>query len=155
MPDFGNFNISHNVKDRVADARNSTGSILNDLAGTASKNLSYHTYKGSFVGISENGMIELKGALDKYIQSVQGVINGFNENADLTSSFSGPALEAARQFITAVKKLLNSYVSTMLNEKEEISEAIVNYKSAAQRIASTVSADKDALESAANNIRID
>lgn len=153
--DIGSFNITHNVKDKISEAHASTKAVFDKIAGRVSSSLSGHVFEKDFVGISESGLETLKQEIDKYIRSIQNIIDRFQENGDLTQAFAGAPLYAAQEFVKAVKTVLKAYVSTMKNEKNEIDEAIRNYRNASSTISQTLYEDKKSIEAQAQAISLD
>ena len=149
------FNISHSVEDRIAKARSVASKAFDNISGNINSTLSGHHFRESFVGISKTGLEDLKTGLEKYIQTVQSIVDGFNEDGDISSSLQGYPLGAAKEFIKAIKYLLNSYISSMRMEKKEIDEALKNYDAAASKIQKVVSQDASSIRQTADKIKLD
>lgn len=146
--------FNRTVEDSVSNALNYARNAFAQIHGSIETRLST-LWSGGFVGISEDGLHVLENALDAYINRIQGIINGFNPDGDITVALKGAPETAAKEFIESIKSLLEAYVSTMRAEKQEIWEAFNNFQSAGQNIAQQVSQDAEQIRSNAENIRID
>lgn len=149
------FNIDHSVQDAVGAARDKTLTTFSNITGSVDSSMGHQYAGGSFVGVSAQGCVELKDAIEKYINTIQGIINGFNENADISRAFAGFPRVAAEDFIKAIKQVLTSYVSSLRMIKSEADEVLRNYQENAQNISNVISTDADTLRSAANDINLD
>ena len=132
-----------------------TGMIEN-IVGSVKTGLG-SIWGGGFAGISEaklNG--ELIPAIEKYCETISSSINQFNAEADVTSSFAGPEVQAAvSEFVSSVKELLIAYVSTMKQEIAAAQGAYQQYQSGAQSVGSNVSSTAQEIRGAASGIKLD
>ncbi len=147
-------NFIHDTSDSISTIITGARSTFDGIVGTATAGLS-SLWSGGFVGMSEAGIEELKNAINTYCNDVQSIIDGFNEEGDIDGAFKGETNVAAREFIRAVKALLNAYVSTMRKFKDEANEAWTNWKQSSQDISTQVQANADDIRSQASGINID
>ena len=95
----------------------------------------------SFVGLDFQGYQKFNDALDKYIQGVQEVLDGFNTNPDMEDALKGAAATTFEQFLKSLNNLLGNYLSALNEEKKELHEAFINFQKAEGQIATNVSDD--------------
>lgn len=147
-------NIAHNVQDRLSSILTTGKTQIENIVGSVTTSLS-NIWSGGFTGMSESGMTELKTQLTNYCQEVQDLIDGFDQTGDITSALKGDVQTAAYDFIDAIKKLLQAYVSTMKQEIAEADEAYQNFVSSGQSIAQDVQAAASDIRSNASSISLD
>ena len=147
-------NLSHSVQDTLSSVLATAKTQISNIVGSTSTGLS-NVWSGGFTGMSESGINDLKTSLTSYCQEIQGLIDGFDQNGDITSALKGDAQVAASEFIDAIKKLLQAYVSTMKQEIAEVDEAYANFVAAAQSISQDVSSDASDIRSNASSISLD
>lgn len=147
-------NLKHEFDDRVNDALTGGKAFFDNLVGTTSASMG-NMWSGGFVGMSESGMEQLKQAIETYCKEIEAIIDEFNEEGDIDNALKGEVNTAARDFIRAVKQLLQAYVSTMRQGKDEANEAWNNWKQASQDISQNVTSDAEQIRSNAKQIRID
>jgi len=146
--------ITHNIGTTVNDLLNQAQNGLKQINGSVQTALST-IWSGGFAGISESGLQNVERAIDTYIASIQQIINEFKPEGDIEIALKGAPHDAAVNFIASVKQLLDAYVSTMRNEKNEMWEAYNNYKKAGQNISQQVTQDADAIRQNADSIKVD
>ncbi len=147
-------NLSLGAQDRLSDILNGAKSKFDGIIGSASASLG-SLWSGGFVGMSESGMEQLKQAIETYCTEIETIINDFNSEGDIDGALKGEINTAARDFIRAIKELLQAYVSTMRKGKTDADEAWNNWKQASQNISGDVTADAEQIRSDASSIRID
>lgn len=146
--------ITHNIGTTVNDLLNQAQNGLKQINGAVQTSLST-IWSGGFAGISESGLQNVEKAIDIYISNVQAIINEFKPEGDIEIALKGAPHDAAVSFIASVKELLDAYVSTMRNEKNEMWEAFNNYQKAGQNISQQVTQDADQIRSNADSIKVD
>ena len=129
---------------------------IESIMGTVKTGLG-SIWGGGFAGISEAKLnSDLIPAIEKYCETISNSINQFNAEADVTSSFAGPEVQAAvSEFVSSVKDLLTAYVSTMRQEIAAAQGAYQQYQSGAQSVGSSVSSTAQEIRGAASGIRLD
>lgn len=152
--------ITHNITS-ISELISQSNSTMNDIVGstTYSDGPSFiqtmFNGDGEFAGMSTEGMDVFNQAIDKYINDIQTIISGFNEEANVEVALKGSVQDAVSGFLGAVKALLNKYVESVKIEKKEIKEANANWLHAARSIAGDISSDSESIRSAANGISVD
>lgn len=149
------FKITHKTSDKIREAKGLASKTYLNIAGNVESGLGSNHYNGDFVGISQSGIDAFKAALSDYIIAVQDILKDFKEDVEVDNAFKGDVGNAAKDFIKAMKQMLMSYASTMLNEKKEIDEILASYKRAASIIGSAVSKDADSIRKTAGRINLD
>lgn len=144
----------YGVQDVLSSTLSSARVHLDNIIGTVTTGLS-HVYDGGFTGMSESGLEELKIYLNNYCNEVQQLIDGFDQTGDITSALKGEVQTAAYDYIAAIKKLLQAYVSTMRQEIAEIDEAYRNFVTANQSISQNVTSAAEEIRSQATGIQLD
>ena len=147
-------NITRGVEAFSSGKLTNLGTQIESIVGNATASLS-NIWAGGFTGMSESGIIELKDALTKYCDEIQAKIDSFDQSGDITSAFKGKSQTAVYDFISAIKSLLQAYVSTMRVEIDEAEEAYKNFANSDQSIAQNVQSAADEIRSNANSIRLD
>lgn len=143
------------AKDNVNDAiLAQSRARLENIVGNIGAGLS-NFWDGGFAGIDENGFEDLKAAIRKYCDVIEGIIAEFNEQAKMESAYKGSIQEASVDFIRSVKEILQAYVSTMKRNIDDANLAFQNYKSGAQQISQNVISDASDIRSEASKIRLD
>ena len=147
-------NITHNAPDNMASNLSNSKQFVESVIGKIGMQFT-QLWSGGFRGMSEQGIAELKTQITKYCESVQDVINSFDQTGDITSALKGEVQTAAYDFIAAIKELLQAYVSTMRQEIQEVQEAYDNFVKAGSSIASDVRSNADDVRSDAARISLD
>lgn len=147
-------NITGMVGDNIDSLVNTASSTIENIIGTASTNLS-NLYGGGFIGMSKAGMESLNTAIDKYCQTIESVINEFNDEASRADAYKGEISDAVHTYVEAIKKLLSSYVSTMRKEQEEAVVAYNQLHSSEKSFAQDVESDSSDIASNAESIRVE
>lgn len=147
-------NFTRGAQDTISDILTGAKTNFDGIVGTTSTALG-SLWSGGFVGMSESGMEQLKQAIETYCTEIEAIINEFNEEGDIDNALKGDVNTAARDFIHAVKELLQAYVSRMRQEKIDADEAWNNWKQASQDISQNVTSDAEQIRSDAASIRID
>lgn len=109
-------------------------------------------WDGGFAGVSD--FEALKAAVNSYSDGVQEIVDQYNVNADLESTFKGQAGEELKTFITATKNLLNAYVGLVKQWNKELDDAYTKYQSGDTTLQSNVASDAQEVEKAAQNVSI-
>lgn len=114
-------------------------------------------FDGNFAGISEEGIETLTNSIKVYCGQLETKINEFNSDADMSQVFAGtPMQDAVREFVTAVKSLLQAYVSSLRYEIDHVNKAYQEWQSGTSTVAGNTTSSADAIRSAANaNIKLD
>lgn len=107
-----------------------------------------------FAGMDVNNVPFFESTIDNYRASVQGIIDGFNADADMERALKGEVATAVHGFLTAMKELLKKYVQAIDIEKKEIHTAAESYTAAAGSISGNVSGDADTIRGASNGIEL-
>lgn len=149
-------NITHTTEDKLTSILTMGKTRLDNIVGKTTTALSVsNIWSGGFTGMSEDGIANLKSYLSTYCEDIQATIDGFDQTGDITSALRGDVQTAAYDFIDAIKKLLQAYVSTMRQEIDEADEAYKNYTSAAKSIAADTTSDASDIRKNADSIRLD
>lgn len=150
--DLGNVfaNVGNDIQTLIGQAKNAISNIFGSCETTLS-----HIWDGGFAGIDEKGLETLQNEIEKYCQGVEGVINGFNQNARVEQAYKGAIATAAADYVAAVKDFLAAYVSTVRQEKVDASTAFQNYAAGAQTFATDVGSDAQSIRTQAQQMRID
>ena len=146
--------ITHNVEDAVSSAYNYAKNAFAQINGSVTTGLKT-LWSGGFVGMSEQGVADIETALENYIAEIQGIIDGFDPEGDISVALAGAPKTAAYDFIQAVKLLLQAYVSTMRAEKAEMREAYDNFIKAGQNVSTQVTQDAEQIRQDAQTIKMD
>lgn len=147
-------NISTNFQNDIQTTISQAKNFFNNLFGQVQADLS-HIWDGGFAGIDQNGLETLKGAIETYCQRIEGVITGFNQNANVEQAFKGPIADACASYVDSVKGLIAAYVSTVRAEKTDAGTAFENYAIGAQQLSQNMVSDSDTIRQQAQSIRID
>lgn len=142
------------VQDNLSSILVTAKTQIEGIVGGIGASLS-DIWSGGFTGMSEAGIAELKVQIGKYISDVQALIDGFDQTGDITSALKGDTQTAAYDFIAAIKKLLQAYVSTMKQELAEVDEAYTNFMASSQSIAQDVNEAASDIRSNASQISLD
>ena len=133
----------------VSQAKSSVDSIVSNVKLDKGGKLM------SFAGMDANNIPLFEKAIDDYRANIAEIINGFNASAKTEGAFKGDVSEAVTTFLGSVKALLVRYAEVIKAEKKEIRTAMENYISGAKTLSANISADSDAIRSAANGIALD
>lgn len=130
--------------------------LLNNVTNTVSTSLG-NIWSGGFAGISQT---EVEGtlipAIEKYCETIEGQISSFNAEGDLSQTFAGEKMQAAAgDYVSAIKELLQAYVSTMRQEIARVRQAYEAWNSGTASVASNASSNASEIRSAANSIKLD
>ena len=114
-----------------------------------------NVWSGGFSGINENGVSDLKVAIEKYCTDVETIIASFDEAGNISNALKGKINEAAREYIIQVKELLKAYVSNMRQNLRDLDSALEAYQQSAQSVAQNIQSDAQSIRDSANSIRLD
>ncbi len=143
---------SNTIESGIAYAKG----ILNNVGSTVSATLG-NIWSGGFAGISK---AEVEGtlipAIENYCKTIEDKIAEFNADADLAQTFAGTEMQgAAKEFVEAVKELLQAYVSTMRAEIARVNQAYEAWETGTQSVSSNATSDASEIRNAASNIKLD
>lgn len=147
-------NITHGAQDDITSLLNIAQTQMENIVGSAQAAFT-NLWSGGFVGMSESGIEAIKEALTKYCNEVENLIQEFDENGNIEVALKGETQQAAAEFIAAVKRLLQAYVSTMRASIKDADEAYKNWSQSSKSIATDVASDAENIRSNAEKIRID
>lgn len=111
----------------------------------------------NFVGISKDGIKTLSDNLKSYVDELQGIIDGYNENAKLNLALAegSKAATAASNFIKDIKVLLQAYISTIKVYADTAEKAYENWGKSDTSIGSDVDTSGSDIRQAAENLELD
>ena len=147
-------NIGHNIMDNLSSVLTTAKTQIENIIGGATTSLT-NVWDGGFVGMSASGKDELKNNLENYCNRIQAIIDGFNHEGDISSAFKGDIEVAAKDFVAAIKELLQAYVSTMRQEISELEDAYNSFIAASSGVAQDVHDAAQDIRSNADSIRLD
>lgn len=132
----------------------SASAQLNGVVGTAGAAVG-SVFSGGFVGIDENNIESVKNSINSYCDTIDGIIDGFDENAQLDNAFKGEVQQGVRQFVTDVKGLLKAYVTYMRRSVADLNTAVASYKAGVSGIRSQAQSDAESIRQQAAEVKID
>ena len=148
-------NINRNVGNTVTSLLTEASGIYRQINQVTLAGLN-HLWTGGFAGISEDKLRDLDAAINVYIKGLYGCVNKLSTQDISSAALRGPGvMEAVTAYIDSIKELLNSYISTLNTEKDQMWQAYSNYKAAAQSIAQSVSSDAQTIRQNAQSIKLD
>mgnify|MGYP002766456916 FL=1 len=147
-------NIQHNIGDTASTILTQGKSMLANIVNSTTTGFK-SVWSGGFTGMSRDGFMELASQLNGFCNEIDELINGFDQEGDITLALKGDPQTAAYDFIDAVKHLLVAYVSQMRRELGEMEEAYNNFIASGQSIASDVNNAASEIKSNAEQIRLD
>ncbi|MBQ6841577.1 MAG: hypothetical protein IJO63_05660 [Bacilli bacterium] len=147
-------NIGNDVENWFENLFSGAKTQLENVVGSVTTGFS-NLWSGGFAGISESGVEDIKAALKTYCDAIEEQIATFDEEGNISNAYKGEIQTAAREFIRAIKQILQAYVSTMKVSIEDATNAYNNYKAAASDISQDVTADAADVRAQAQSIRID
>ncbi len=139
--------VGQKVKSFLDSAWGAVSGIA-DRVGTFVANV----WSGGFAGVSDFG--ELKSAITTYSNNVQDIINQYNAQADLDSTFKGKAGTEMTEFVKSTKSLLDAYVKLVEKWNGELDGYYEKYQSGDTTLSSNVQSDAQAVEQAAQKVDI-
>ena len=99
------------------------------------------TYK-QFAGFDENNRDKFNSAIDTYIKNVNNILEGFNQKENvLADAFKGTVADSLKTFFDNIKKICQSYVNAIAEEKNMVLEAENNWLAATKSIGSAIDSD--------------
>lgn len=128
--------------------------FFKNMIGETVANLS-SLWDGGFVGINDSNRAAVYDAVKELVTNVGNVVNEFNSDQTLEGALQGPARVAAKDYIDAVKELLNAYVSSYNNFGNILQNAFSDTDSAHQDIASSTEDEVTRLRNEANNMKVE
>lgn len=146
--------MSRGVANSVSAARSAARSKMQNIGLGLTTSLS-SMFDGGFVGMSAEGILELKNYLTSYCNEIEDIIQGFDQTGDITSALKGDVQDAAYDYIAAIKDLLAAYVSTLKVGIAEADEAYNNFVAAGKSISSSVTDSASEIRSNASSVRLD
>lgn len=131
-------------------------SIINNITGTVSAALS-NIWSGGFAGISKDAVEGvLIPAIESYCKRIEDKIAEFNAEADMSQTFAGTEMQAAaKDFVEAVKSLLQAYVSQMRLEISSVNKAYDAWEAGSSSVAATASENAEEIRRTAGSIKLD
>ena len=109
-----------------------------------------------FGGISEKGKEELNNTIDTFCNDVSDLVNQFDDKAEITKAFKGARLEEAiHDFLSAVKELLNAYVSVTRQNQVDLKIALERWQEADASVKNLADSAAQDIRTEANNIKLD
>ena len=109
-----------------------------------------------FIGISKEGLEELKNQISTYIDDVRSVIFQFNAYAKTTETFKGTSIEnALSEFFIEAKQGLIDYVFKLEKEKERAEKALAEWEAGEKGVSQTVTSSTESIRSEANAFTLD
>ena len=159
------FNVDVNntySTEKLKEMMSSSSSVVEALSEGLDYTFSFDLYGSAtgermFAGINKTGIGELQQKLNAYADSLQEIISGYNENADITGGLAANSKTqiAASNFIADVKVLLQAYIDTLRAYAKQAQDAYDNYSEAEGKIGSAVGTDVKAIKDAASKVEID
>lgn len=147
-------NISSAIGNDISGAINTISSKLNGILGNAKTQIT-SIWDGGFVGIDAKNAPMIAAALEKYISTIQDTLDRFNQITDIDRALKGASAEAAKEFLDAIKELMNAYVTQMRQDSKDLQEVIASYEQGSQDIARQVSQNAQDIRSEAEQIHLD
>lgn len=147
-------NIASAIGNDISGAINTISSRLNGILGNAKTQIT-SIWDGGFVGIDAKNAPMIAAALEKYISTIQDTLDRFNQITDIDRALKGASAEAAKEFLDAIKELMNAYVTQMRQDSKDLQEVIASYEQGSQDIARQVSQNAQDIRSEAEQIHLD
>ncbi len=147
-------NIASAIGNDISGAINTISSRLNGILGDAKTQIT-SIWDGGFVGIDAKNAPMIAAALEKYISTIQDTLDRFNQITDIDRALKGASAEAAKEFLDAIKELMNAYVTQMRQDSKDLQEVIASYEQGSQDIARQVSQNAQDIRSEAEQIHLD
>lgn len=142
------------AQNTLSDVFSSAKGTLENIVGSTSTALT-NVWSGGFAGISETGIVDLKNALNNYINNIEATIASFDEAGNIENALKGNIQTAAQDFIAAIKQLLQAWVTQMRVNLADLDSAYKNYTEAAADLSTQTSSNADSIRSQAQEIRLD
>ena len=146
----------------IGDVQSTLGQVLTSIYDNATSLISgfagqigtfvANIWDSGFAGVSN--FDSLKAAINKYSQNIQNIVNEYNENADLDSTFKGKAGESMHTFVQNTKTLLQAFVSLVEQWNNELDDAYAKYQSGDTSLSASVESDAQAVAEKAQNINL-
>lgn len=148
-------NFTYSVQDVLSSAVTSAKTHIENIVGTATTGFT-NLFSGGFTGMSESGMIDLTNAIERYCDELQSTIDGFDQTGDISVAFAGEYLTSGiYDYIDAIKKLLEAYISTLKQEVEEADAAYKNLEVVTANVGDDASNMANDIRAEAHNITLD
>lgn len=112
-------------------------------------------WDGGFVGIDTANYTVLIDAINNYIASLNSIIESFNTEANITGALKGEAQAAAIEYVAAIKKLLEAYVSSYKNFNYLLEDSVESMKSGDTGNATAIRTEAQEVLTQANTIHVD
>ncbi len=111
---------------------------------------------GDFTGLSDQGLEELKTAIDAFCTKINNQIDAINTEADAAKGFAGPKIqEGIQQFVVACKELLVAWVNALQAEKGRVDKAFEEWTSGMSGVQSNIESAAEDVRSQAAQINLD
>ena len=121
-------NGGRKLESELWGAKDKLSSELENIIGTVETTAFSLTNGGGFVGMDVDNADTFFDAFNKYIDSIQTIINKFNTEGNISVALKGTELEGAvKEFIEAIKVVLKAYVYSLTQEEIELLEAFGKY----------------------------
>ena len=141
-----------NYKNRdIASTLQSTTKSMSKLFGSVKLG---HDYK-EIAGMNENAIPQFDAAIDRYVNNIKSIIDGFNANASMNNALKGEVSQSVTQFLVEFKKLLYRYIEVVNVEKKEVIEASQRLKTGSKVVSSSISKHMSSVRSRANKLQLD
>lgn len=159
-------NIGSSIYRGVGGTFSEIGNRIENLLGGAVAQLS-SLWDGGFVGFDMNNYQILTSAIEAHVQAMEVIISSFNTEAYIGGALKGEAMEAAIEYVRAIKQLLDAYATTYRDfnlqltgsAKGEFSgdgdNIMAQYASGDSQNAQAINTEAQNIINEASNIRID
>ncbi len=147
-------NIKSKIGNEITGTITNVKAKLSSILGNATTTIT-SVWDSGFVGIDEKNAGNIKDALENYIKGVEDVLASFNTITDIGSALKGDSAQAAEEFLSAIKELMNAYVTQMRQDARDFDEILANYQQGSSDIARQVTQNADDIRSEAEAIRLD
>lgn len=147
-------NIKSKIGNDITGTITSVKAKLSSILGNVTTSIT-SVLDGGFVGIDEKNAGEIKNALERYIEEIEGVLASFNTVTNIGAALKGESAQAAEEFLSAIKELMNAYVTQMRQDARDFDEILANYQQGSSDIANQVKQNAEDIRSEAEAIRLD
>lgn len=130
--------------DWISGARNTVQGWAGSLYTTAANG-------SNFVGMNYSAVPTIRDAIRTYVKNIQTVADGLNTDADANNAVHGEITAETKKYITAIKAVVDAYVSSLLVYSDKMQEYYEAYTKSDTSLASDVGQETAGLTSTAQS----
>lgn len=140
---------------RAMDAIQSAGDWISGanktVQGWAGSLFSVASNGSTFVGMNYQSVPGIRDAIRAYVKNIQTIADGLNTDADANNAVHGEITEETKKYITAIKAVVDAYVSSLLIYSDKMQQYYEAYSKSDTTLASNVGQEAAGLTSTAQS----